>query len=71
MKNKHLKNLFALLLLCASANTLSAQCVTPAPPAVSGVTIAGCVSSASFALTATATGTNVIGWYVAFQTKVY
>ena len=63
MKNKSLNIFFAFLVFCSFANKLSAQCVTPAPPAVSGVTIAGCVSSASFALTATATGTNVIGWY--------
>lgn len=63
MKNKSLKIFFALIVFCGTINNISAQCVTPAPPAVSGVTIAGCVSSASFALTATATGTNVIGWY--------
>jgi hypothetical protein len=63
MKKNYLKILFAVFLFCTFGKTLRAQCTTPSPPSVSGGTVAGCVSSASFTLTGTPTGTNVIGWY--------
>jgi hypothetical protein len=63
MKKNYSKVLFALLLFFASEKTLRAQCTTPLPPAVSGVTIAGCVSTAAFTLTGAPSGTNLIGWY--------
>lgn len=63
MKKNYFKIIFALALVCTAEKNIKAQCTTPSPPAVSGGTIAGCVSSAAFTLTATPTGTNVIGWY--------
>src|SRR5687768_8552038 len=63
MKKNYLKIFFGVLLLFSSEKIMRAQCTAPAPPSVSGGTIAGCVSSASFTLTANATGTNLIGWY--------
>jgi hypothetical protein len=63
MKKNHFKILFVVLLFCTSEKTLKAQCTTPSPPTVSGGTVAGCVSSAAFTLTGSATGTNLIGWY--------
>lgn len=63
MKKNYLKILFAVLPFFAFEITLRAQCIAPAPPSVSGGTIAGCVSSAAFTLTGAATGTNPIGWY--------
>jgi hypothetical protein len=63
MKKNYLKILFAICLFCASGTNVHAQCVAPSPPAVSGGTIAGCVSSAAFTLTGSPTGTNLIGWY--------
>ncbi len=63
MKKNYFKLIFVFVLLCTAQKNLNAQCTTPSPPTVSGGTIAGCVSSASFTLTGTPTGTNVIGWY--------
>jgi hypothetical protein len=63
MKKNYFKIIFALVLFCFVPKNTNAQCTTPSPPAVSGGTIAGCVSSASFTLTGSATGTNLIGWY--------
>jgi hypothetical protein len=63
MKRDFLQILFAGLLFCTPGKILRAQCVAPAAPAVSGGTIAGCVNSASFTLTASPTGTNQVGWY--------
>ncbi len=63
MKKNYLKNLVVLLLFGNSAQFLNAQCTAPPAPSVSGGTIAGCVSSANFTLTATPNGTNVVGWY--------
>src|SRR5687768_5873448 len=63
MKKNYFKILSVVVLFCASEKILNAQCTAPSPPTVSGGTIAGCVSSASFTLTGTATGTNPMGWY--------
>lgn len=63
MKKSYLKTLCVVLLFCTAGKVLRAQCTTPSAPSVSGGTIAGCVSSAAFTLTATATGTNPLGWY--------
>src|SRR4051812_17798648 len=57
------KILFVVLLFCSSELALRAQCTAPPPPPVSGGTIAGCVSSAAFTLTAAPSGTNLMGWY--------
>jgi hypothetical protein len=63
MKKNYLKILSAILLINVSVKNLNAQCTAPSPPSISGGTIAGCVSSASFTLTGTPSGTNLIGWY--------
>lgn len=63
MKINCFKIIFTLVLFCTAEKNLNAQCTTPSPPVVSGGTIAGCVSSSAFTLTATPTGTNLIGWY--------
>ncbi|MDI1354540.1 MAG: T9SS type A sorting domain-containing protein [bacterium] len=63
MKKNYFKILVVVYLFCTSQHVLKAQCTTPLPPTVSGGTIAGCVSSAAFTLTAGATGTNALGWY--------
>jgi hypothetical protein len=63
MKKNYLKILYVALLFCTSEKTLRAQCTTPSPPTVSGGTIAGCVSSAAFTLTASPNGLNSVGWY--------
>jgi hypothetical protein len=63
MKKNYLKILFVALLLCTSGKILRAQCPTPSQPTVSGSTVASCTNSATFTLTGTTTGTNLIGWY--------
>jgi hypothetical protein len=63
MKKNYL-GIFITVLLFGTTNTLlKAQCSTPSPPTVSGGTIAGCVNNASFTLTGTPSGTNIVGWY--------
>ncbi len=63
MKKNYMRILLAVLFLLASREISVAQCSTPAPPTVSGSTLAGCTSSASFTLTGSPTGGNSIGWY--------
>ncbi|PBQ34364.1 hypothetical protein CNR22_22160 [Sphingobacteriaceae bacterium] len=63
MKKNYSTLLSLLSLFTVSVNTVEAQCTAPAPPAVSGSTVAACVSSSAFTLTASGTGTNPVGWY--------
>lgn len=63
MKKNYAGILLAAVLLFACGEVLRAQCTTPAPPSVSGTTLAGCTSSASFTLTGSPSGLNTIGWY--------
>jgi hypothetical protein len=64
MEKIYLKWLCITIFFACQLNVLRSQtCTTPTAPAVSGTTIAPCVSSSSFTLTATGTNTNPINWY--------
>ncbi|MBL7932523.1 MAG: hypothetical protein JNL60_11510, partial [Bacteroidia bacterium] len=62
MKKNYSRILLAVSLFCTSGEILNAQCTTPAPPSVSGTTLAGCTSSSAFTLTGSTAGLNTIGW---------
>src|ERR1044072_8127026 len=59
MKKNYLLLIGLVFLLCTGKT--AAQCSTPSPPTITGATVAPCVLSSAFTLTAN--GSYPVGWY--------